>query len=130
MKLYYHPQSGHSHRVRLFLSLIDAKCEFIEVDLRKDEHLVQRRSVHDLRWRCERCHRNHPLHRRGRGVLARRQGRPARAGRLLVLAAASGQARVTESVRGAAYDQLGFRIFTADAAHQFGTTGWRNNVYR
>ncbi|QDL93312.1 glutathione S-transferase [Paroceanicella profunda] len=35
MKLYYHPQSGHSHRARLFLSLIGATCELIEVDLRK-----------------------------------------------------------------------------------------------
>jgi glutathione S-transferase len=33
MKLYSHPLSGHSHRVRLFLSLIDADYELIDVDL-------------------------------------------------------------------------------------------------
>ena len=38
MKLYYHRQSGHSHRVRLFMSLIGVDYELVEVDLRKDEH--------------------------------------------------------------------------------------------
>lgn len=38
MKLYYHPQSGHSHRVILFLSLIGGVgVELIEVDLRRRE---------------------------------------------------------------------------------------------
>jgi glutathione S-transferase len=35
MKLYYHPLSGHSHRARLFLSLLDVDHELIEVDLTK-----------------------------------------------------------------------------------------------
>ncbi len=33
MKLYHHPLSGHSHRARLFLSLIGVQHELIEVDL-------------------------------------------------------------------------------------------------
>ena len=33
MKLYYHPLSGHSHRARLFLSLLGVEHELIEVDL-------------------------------------------------------------------------------------------------
>lgn len=33
MKLYYHPLSGHSHRVRLFLSLLGIQHTLIEVDL-------------------------------------------------------------------------------------------------
>ncbi|OQW59237.1 MAG: glutathione S-transferase [Proteobacteria bacterium SG_bin9] len=33
MKLYFHPISGHSHRARLFLSLIGAQHELINVDL-------------------------------------------------------------------------------------------------
>lgn len=39
MKLYWHPQSGHSHRVFLFLSLIGVEVELKMIDLRKDEHL-------------------------------------------------------------------------------------------
>ncbi|WP_020200748.1 glutathione S-transferase family protein [Cupriavidus sp. WS] len=38
MKVYHHPLSGHSHRVRLFLSLIGADAEFIHVDLAKGAH--------------------------------------------------------------------------------------------
>ncbi|MEE7449640.1 glutathione S-transferase [Methylobacterium radiotolerans] len=38
MKLYHHPLSGHAHRARLFLSLIDAPHELIEVDLRAGAH--------------------------------------------------------------------------------------------
>ena len=38
MKLYHHPLSGHSHRAHLFLSLIGAKVELIEVDLLKGAH--------------------------------------------------------------------------------------------
>ncbi|PRY04481.1 glutathione S-transferase family protein [Paraburkholderia sp. BL25I1N1] len=38
MKLYYHPQSGHSHRVRLFLSLLGVEYELVEVDLGKGAH--------------------------------------------------------------------------------------------
>lgn len=38
MKLYYHPLSGHAHRARLFLSLIDADFDLIEVDLSKAAH--------------------------------------------------------------------------------------------
>lgn len=38
MKLYYHPQSGHSHRAHLFLSLLGVEHELIEVDLMKAEH--------------------------------------------------------------------------------------------
>lgn len=33
MKLYFHPISGHSHRARLFLSLIGVEHELINVDL-------------------------------------------------------------------------------------------------
>lgn len=38
MKLYHHPLSGHSHRVRTFLSLIGAPVEEIEVDLAAGAH--------------------------------------------------------------------------------------------
>lgn len=38
MKLYYHPLSGHAHRARLFLSLIGADFDLIEVDLSKAAH--------------------------------------------------------------------------------------------
>lgn len=38
MKLYYHPISGHAHRARLFLSLIGAEAEIVEVDLAKGAH--------------------------------------------------------------------------------------------
>jgi glutathione S-transferase len=38
MKLYFHPISGHAHRARLFLSLIGARFELIEVDLAKGQH--------------------------------------------------------------------------------------------
>lgn len=38
MKLYYHPLSGHSHRARLFLSLLGVEHELVEVDLMKGEH--------------------------------------------------------------------------------------------
>ncbi|QSY98025.1 glutathione S-transferase (plasmid) [Rhizobium bangladeshense] len=38
MKLYFHPLSGHAHRARLFLSLVDQPFELIEVDLAKGEH--------------------------------------------------------------------------------------------
>ncbi len=38
MKLYFHPLSGHSHRARLFLSLLDVDHEAIEVDLSKGAH--------------------------------------------------------------------------------------------
>jgi glutathione S-transferase len=38
MKLYYHPLSGHAHRARLFLSLVDADFDLIEVDLAKAAH--------------------------------------------------------------------------------------------
>jgi len=38
MKLYYSPKSGHSHRVRLFLSLIGAVFDLIEVDLAARQH--------------------------------------------------------------------------------------------
>lgn len=38
MKLYYHPISGHAHRARLFLSLISAEAEIVEVDLAKGAH--------------------------------------------------------------------------------------------
>lgn len=38
MKLYFHPISGHSHRARLFLSLIGADVEIVAVDLTKAEH--------------------------------------------------------------------------------------------
>jgi glutathione S-transferase len=38
MKLYYHPMSGHSHRARLFLSLLGLPFEAIEVDLMTGAH--------------------------------------------------------------------------------------------
>ncbi len=38
MKLYYHPLSGHAHRARLFLSLIDIPFDLVEVDLSKAAH--------------------------------------------------------------------------------------------
>ncbi|XYD10744.1 glutathione S-transferase [Methylobacterium sp. NMS12] len=38
MKLYHHPLSGHAHRARLFLSLVDAPHELIEVDLKAGGH--------------------------------------------------------------------------------------------
>lgn len=38
MKLYHHPLSGHSHRVRLFLSLIGVEAELAQVDLGSGEH--------------------------------------------------------------------------------------------
>ncbi len=38
MKLYHHPMSGHSHRARLFLSLLDVPHELILVDLSKGAH--------------------------------------------------------------------------------------------
>lgn len=38
MKLYYHPLSGHSHRARLFLSLIGLQPELVEVDLMTGAH--------------------------------------------------------------------------------------------
>ena len=38
MKLYYHELSGHSHRARLFLSLVGVPHEMVEVDLMKGAH--------------------------------------------------------------------------------------------
>jgi glutathione S-transferase len=38
VKLYYHPLSGHSHRARLFLSLLGIDHELIEVDLMTAQH--------------------------------------------------------------------------------------------
>lgn len=38
MKLYRHPLSGHAHRAELFLSLIGAPCELIDVDLLASAH--------------------------------------------------------------------------------------------
>jgi glutathione S-transferase len=38
MKLYDHPLSGHSHRARLFLSLIGADYELVAVDLAAGAH--------------------------------------------------------------------------------------------
>jgi glutathione S-transferase len=38
MKLYYDAPSGHSHRARLFLSLIDAPVEIVPIALEKGEH--------------------------------------------------------------------------------------------
>ena len=38
MKLYYHPLSGHSHRARLFLSLLGIEHELVEVDLMSAQH--------------------------------------------------------------------------------------------
>jgi len=38
VKLYHYPLSGHSHRVRLFLSLIGVEAELAQVDLGSGEH--------------------------------------------------------------------------------------------
>lgn len=38
MQLYHFPLSGHAHRARLFLSLIGAEVEVIDVDLGAGEH--------------------------------------------------------------------------------------------
>lgn len=38
MKLYYHPLSGHSHRARLFLSLLGVEHELVVVDLMSGAH--------------------------------------------------------------------------------------------
>lgn len=38
MQLYYHPLSGHSHRARLFLSVLNEPFELVEIDLKKGEH--------------------------------------------------------------------------------------------
>jgi glutathione S-transferase len=38
MKLYFHPLSGHSHRARLFLSLLGIEHELSEVNLASAEH--------------------------------------------------------------------------------------------
>lgn len=38
MKLYHFPLSGHAHRARLFLSLINAKVDVIDLDLGAGEH--------------------------------------------------------------------------------------------
>ena len=38
MKLYHHPLSGHSHRARLFLSLVGVEHELVEVDLATGAH--------------------------------------------------------------------------------------------
>lgn len=38
MKLYHHPLSGHSHRVRLLLSLLEVEHTLVEVDLAAGEH--------------------------------------------------------------------------------------------
>ena len=38
MKLYYHPLSGHAHRVQLFLSLLGLDHELVLVDLVQGEH--------------------------------------------------------------------------------------------
>lgn len=38
MQLYYNPLSGHSHRVRLFLALVNEPAELVEVDLRRGEN--------------------------------------------------------------------------------------------
>jgi glutathione S-transferase len=38
MKLYHHPLSGHSHRARLFLSLLGVPHEVVHVDLAAGEH--------------------------------------------------------------------------------------------
>lgn len=40
MKIYYHPLSGHCHRVQLFASLINADVEFVQLDLAAGEHLT------------------------------------------------------------------------------------------
>jgi len=38
MKLYHHPLSGHSHRARLFASLLGLPHELVEVDLKSGVH--------------------------------------------------------------------------------------------
>ena len=38
MKLYYHPLSGHAHRARLFLSLLEVPHELVSVDLANRAH--------------------------------------------------------------------------------------------
>lgn len=38
MLLYYHPFSGHSHRVRLFLSLVNQPVELVEVDILRGQN--------------------------------------------------------------------------------------------
>ncbi|RCS22610.1 glutathione S-transferase [Phyllobacterium salinisoli] len=38
MKLYHHPLSGHSHRVRLLCSLLGIKVDLVELDLLKGAH--------------------------------------------------------------------------------------------
>nr|WP_295833479.1 glutathione S-transferase [uncultured Azospirillum sp.] len=38
MKLYHHPLSGHSHRARLFVSLLGLPHELVEVDLKASGH--------------------------------------------------------------------------------------------
>ena len=38
IKLYRHPLSGHSHRVELFLSILDIDAEIIDVDLSGGAH--------------------------------------------------------------------------------------------
>ncbi|WP_426285636.1 glutathione S-transferase family protein [Luteibacter sp. E-22] len=38
MKLYHHPLSGHSHRARLFVSLLGLPHELVEVDLMAGAH--------------------------------------------------------------------------------------------
>ncbi len=38
IKLYDNPVSGHAHRVRLFLSLLDLEFETIVIDMREGEH--------------------------------------------------------------------------------------------
>ncbi len=38
MKLYHHPLSGHAHRARLFLSLLDLPHDLVEVDLASGAH--------------------------------------------------------------------------------------------
>ena len=38
MKLYHSPLSGHSHRARLFLSLLGVNYQSVEVDLARGAH--------------------------------------------------------------------------------------------
>ena len=38
IRLYDNPVSGHAHRVRLFLSLLDLEFETIVIDMREGEH--------------------------------------------------------------------------------------------
>jgi glutathione S-transferase len=38
MKLYHHPLSGHSHRARLFVSLLGLPHDLVEVDLKAGAH--------------------------------------------------------------------------------------------